>query len=101
MNAASGSQAALLFWGYRTLGPHLPSPALTAVWAQVHANAFTRTDAIVRTLGEEWRDKGPFAIAAELYQRILEHPEGVEIGKADMEHCLDVNIGYNERGHFD
>jgi anaerobic selenocysteine-containing dehydrogenase len=97
MTAASGSQAALLFWGYRTLGPHLPSPALTAVWAQVHANAFTRTDAIVRTLGEEWRQKGPFAIAAELHRRILAHPEGVEIGKADTEKCLDVIIGFDDK----
>ena len=61
MNAAGGSQANLLFWGYRTLGPQLPSPALTAVWAQVHANAFTRSDTLLRTLGEEWRERGPFA----------------------------------------
>jgi anaerobic selenocysteine-containing dehydrogenase len=97
MNASSGSQAALLFWGYRTLGPHLPSPALTAVWAQVHTNAFTRTEAVLRTLGEEWRDKGPFAIAAELFRRVLEHPEGVEIAKVDPEQCLERNIGFDDK----
>jgi anaerobic selenocysteine-containing dehydrogenase len=97
MAAARGSQAALLFWGYRTLGPHLPSPALTAVWAQAHANAFTRTDAVLRTLGEEWRDKGPFAIAAEIFRRVLEHPEGVEIGKTDPDRCLELNIGFDDK----
>jgi anaerobic selenocysteine-containing dehydrogenase len=97
MAASSGSQAALLFWGYRTLGPHLPSPALTFVWAQAHANAFTRTDVVVRTLGEEWRDRGPFAIAAEVFRRILEHPEGVEIGKVDPERCLEHNIGFDDK----
>jgi anaerobic selenocysteine-containing dehydrogenase len=97
MAAASGSQAALLFWGYRTLGPHLPSPALTAVWAQAHANAFTRTESVLRTLGEEWRERGPFAIAAEIFRRILEHPEGVEIGRTDPERCLELNIGFDDK----
>ena len=97
MAAASGSQAALLFWGYRTLGPHLPSPALTAIWAQAHANAFTRTDSILRTIGETWRDKGPFAIAAEIFRRILDHPEGVEIARTDPERNLDDVIGFDDK----
>ena len=97
MSAAGGSQAALLFWGYRTLGPHLPSPALTAVWAQAHANAFTRLDSVLRTIGEEWRDKGPFAVAAELFRLILEHPEGVEIGRVDPERGLDPVIGFEDK----
>jgi anaerobic selenocysteine-containing dehydrogenase len=97
MAAASGSQAALLFWGYRTLGPHLPSPALTSLWALAHTNAFTRTDTVLRTLGEEWRDKSPFAIAAEIFSRMLAHPEGVEVGKADPEHCLEHNIGFEDK----
>jgi anaerobic selenocysteine-containing dehydrogenase len=97
MSAASGSQANLLFWAYRTLGPYLPSPALTAVWAQVHTNAFIRMDAILRTIGEAWRDKGPFAVAAEIFRRILAHPEGVEIGKVDPDRCLDANIGFGDK----
>jgi len=97
MNASGGSQAALLYWGYRTLGPHLPSPALTAVWAQVHTNCFARMDAVLRTLGEGWRDKGPFAIANEMFGRILDHPEGVEFGKIDPAQCLDANIGYDDK----
>jgi anaerobic selenocysteine-containing dehydrogenase len=97
MSAAAGSQAALLFWGYRTLGPHLSSPALTAVWAQAHANAFTRLDSVLRTIGEEWRDQGPFAVAAELFRRILDHPEGVEIGRVDPDRGLDAVIGFEDQ----
>ena len=96
MNAAGGSQANLLFWGYRTLGPQLPSPALTAVWAQVHANAFTRLDTLLRTLGEEWRERGPFAVANEVFRRILAHPEGVEIGRVDPERGLADIIGFDD-----
>lgn len=97
MNAAAGNQANLLFWGYRTLGPHLPSPALTAVWAQVHANAFTRLESMLRTLGEEWRERGPFAVAAEIFRRILDHPEGVEIGRVDPARGLADVIGFTDK----
>jgi formate dehydrogenase len=54
-------------------------------------------DAVLRTLGEEWRDKGPFAIAHELFRRILAHPEGVEFGRIDPAQCLDANIGYADK----
>jgi len=97
MAAAGGSQANLLFWSYRTLGPHLPSPALTALWAQAHANAFTRLDAVLRTLGDAWREQSPFAVAAELFRRILAHPEGVEIGRLDPERGLDGVIGFDDQ----
>ncbi|MBX3025842.1 molybdopterin-dependent oxidoreductase [bacterium] len=97
MQAAGGSQAHLLFWGYRTLGPHLPSPALTAVWAQVHANAFVRLESLLRTLGEEWRPRGPFAVAHEIFRRILVHPEGVEIGRVDPERGLADIIGFDDK----
>lgn len=97
MEASSGNPAALLFWGYRTLGPHLPSPALTAIWAQTFGNAFGRTDAILRTLGEEWRNAGPIAIGCEVFRRILAHPEGVEIGRVDPERSLDATIGFDDK----
>ncbi len=97
MAAAGGKQANLLFWGYRTLGPHLPSPALTYIWAEAHANAFTRLDSVVRTIGEEWREKGPFAVAAEVFRRIVAHPEGVEIARTAPERNLDMNIGFDDK----
>jgi anaerobic selenocysteine-containing dehydrogenase len=97
MTAAAGNQANLLFWSYRALGPHLPSPAVTAIWAQLHANAFVRFDTVIRTLGEEWRERGPFAVAHELFRRVLAHPEGVEIGRADTEHGLANIIGFDDK----
>lgn len=97
MAAAGGSQANLLFWSYRALGPHLPSPALTAVWALVHANTFVRLDALLCTLGDEWRDQSPFAIAAEIFRRILAHPEGVEIGRVDADRGLETLIGFDDK----
>jgi anaerobic selenocysteine-containing dehydrogenase len=95
-SAAQGNEAAVLFWGYRTLGPRLPSPALTAVWAVCHQNAMMRPESVVRTLGEAWKDENPFAVAAELFRRILDHPEGAEIAKADLEDPLGSNIGFED-----
>jgi len=77
----------MLFWAYRTLGPHLAAPSLVAVWLQCGLNALMRTASVLRTLGADtqvdWAAKSPFAIAAELFRRILAHPEGVEIARAD------------------
>jgi anaerobic selenocysteine-containing dehydrogenase len=93
-SAAKGDESAVIFWGYRTLGPLLPSPALVSVWAVCHQNALLRRDSVLRTLGEEWRDANPFEIAAELFRRILDHPEGVEIAKADAADQLGANVGH-------
>ena len=87
----------MLFWAYRTLGPHLASPQLTQVWVQTLLNAFSRPEAVLRTLGESWRGKSPFAMGLELFKRMMEHPEGVEIARVDPENCLDDNIGYEDK----
>jgi anaerobic selenocysteine-containing dehydrogenase len=86
----------VLFWAYRALADVLPSPALAAVWLQSHLNAMLRTDTLLRTLGEEWRDKSPFEIGTEVFRRILEHPEGVEIGRIDADANLDANVGFED-----
>lgn len=91
---AAGDAAKVLFWGYRTLGPELPSPALTAIWALCHENAFLRPEAILRTLGEAWRERSPFEVAAELWRRILAHPEGVEVAKADADDPLRAAVAW-------
>jgi len=96
MAEAQGAEASMLFWGYRTLGPLLPSPALTAIWVTCHQNAMLRGEAVLRTLGEAWADKNPFEIAAELFRRILDHPEGVEIAKADASDPLATAMGYDD-----
>jgi anaerobic selenocysteine-containing dehydrogenase len=95
-SASAGSSAAVLFWGYRTLGPRLPAPCLVAIWAQCHANAFARRDSVLRTLGETWRAKTPFEIAHELFRRILDHPEGVEIARVATESNLEDHVGWED-----
>ena len=72
----------MLFWAYRTLGPHLPSPSLAAVWLIAHLNAMLRTDErrSARS-GRSGQGKMPFEIGTELFRRILAHPEGVEIAR--------------------
>lgn len=87
----------MLFWIYRTLGPLLPSPALSAIYLLCHANTFTRRQNVLRTLGPAWRFRSPFAIAAELYRRILEHPEGVEILRQSTDDNLGDHIHYHDK----
>jgi anaerobic selenocysteine-containing dehydrogenase len=87
----------MLFWAYRTLGPRLASPQLTQVWVQTLLNAFSRPAAVLRTLGDAWKDKGPFAIGLELFRRMMDHPEGVEIARVDPAQCLDDNIGWDDK----
>jgi anaerobic selenocysteine-containing dehydrogenase len=93
--AAGGSPASVLFWGYRTLGPQLPAPSLVAVWAQCIANALSRRESVLRSLGPDFEDANPFDLAAELYQRILAHPEGVEIARTAGA-GLDAYVGYED-----
>jgi formate dehydrogenase len=93
-SAAKGDESTLLFWAYQTLGPLLPSPALVSVWVVCHQNALMRRESVLRTLGEGWKDENAFAIAAELFRRILDHPEGVEIAKADDSDGLAANVGF-------
>ena len=92
--AAEKGENALLFWAYRTVGPHLPSPALAAVWAQCHLNALLRKESVVRELGPAFADENPFALAAEIFRRILAHPEGVAIARADEEDPLAAHLGH-------
>jgi anaerobic selenocysteine-containing dehydrogenase len=95
--AANGNPAALLFWGYRTLGPHLPAPSLVATWADCLTNALGRRESVLRTLGEDWSERGPFEIGAELFRRILAHPEGVEVARAaPPERNLAENVGFED-----
>lgn len=87
----------LLFWIYRTLGRSLPSPALSAIYLLAHANAFTRRADILRTLGPKWNRRSPFALAAELYRRMLAHPEGVEILKLSTADNLGDHIHFEDK----
>jgi anaerobic selenocysteine-containing dehydrogenase len=85
----------MLFWSYRTLGQHLPAPSLAAIWLQCHLNAMLRTASVLRTLGSEWSEKGPFEIGTELFRRILDHPEGVEIARLDPSRNFEDNVSFD------
>jgi anaerobic selenocysteine-containing dehydrogenase len=85
-----------LFWSYRALAPHLPAPSLAALWLQCHLNAMLRSESVLRTLGERWSDKSPFEVGTELYRRVLDHPEGVEIARLDPERSFDDNVGFED-----
>jgi anaerobic selenocysteine-containing dehydrogenase len=87
----------LLFWAYRTLGPHLPAPSLVAVWLQCALNALLRPQAILRTLGSGWEGASPFAVAHELFARILAHPEGVEIARVADESNLEEHLNFDDQ----
>jgi anaerobic selenocysteine-containing dehydrogenase len=95
--AASGGQHEMLVWAYRALGPHLPAPALTAVFFIAHLNAMLRTESVLRTLGSEWEGKLPFEIGTELFRRIVAHPEGVEIARQRLETNLEDHLGFVDR----
>ncbi|MET0151317.1 MAG: molybdopterin-dependent oxidoreductase [Candidatus Binatia bacterium] len=87
----------VLFWSYRTVGRHLPAPSLAAIWLQAHLNAMLRSESVLRTLGEAWREKTSFEVGAEIFRRILDHPEGVEIARVDPDRNLDDNVGFDDR----
>jgi len=95
-SAAGGSQANVLFWGYRSLGPKLQAPSLVTVFAQAISNAVGRRESVLRVLGAEWEDADPFELAAEVYRRILAHPEGVEIARLSEENNLADHVGYDD-----
>ena len=95
--AAQGGQHEMLVWAYRALGPRLPSPSLTAVFFIAHLNAMFRTESVLRTLGPEWEGKPPFEIGTELFRRILDHPEGVEIARQRLETNLEDHLGFADR----
>ncbi len=95
--AARGGQHEMLVWAYRALGPHLPAPALTAMFFIAHLNAMFRTESVLRTLGPDWEGKMPFEIGTELFRRILAHPEGVEIARQRLETNLEDHLGFADR----
>src|SRR5438067_1628216 len=86
----------LLFWTYRTLGPQLRSPALAAIWLQCQLNAMLRLPSVLRTLGPDWQARSPFEVAAELFRRILDHPEGVEIARIAEDTNPEDHLGFED-----
>lgn len=93
----NGTQNRVLFWAYRLLGPHLPAPSLVAPWFLCLQNAIVRREAALRTMGASFRYRTPFALASAMFDRLLEHPEGAQIGELSTEDHLARNIGYADK----
>jgi formate dehydrogenase len=68
-----------------------------AIYANCHANAMQRRESLLRTLGEAWAQADPFALAEEIFRRILAHPEGVEVARTDPTDSLTQYIGYDDK----
>ncbi len=90
-------ESQLIFWGYRALGHHFPSPVLVAMWAQAQQNALARPEAVLRTLGPDWSARGPLEIGEEVFRRMLAHPEGVEIARTNPDTNFDDHVGFADK----
>src|SRR5439155_903969 len=71
-------------------------PPPPAIWLQCHLNAMLRFLDVLRTLGPAWQEKSPFEVGAELFQRILDHPEGVEIARLSEDTNLEDHVGFED-----
>lgn len=94
--AGNGSQNRVLFWSYRLLGPHMDAPSLSSLWFMCLQNAIARRDAVLRVLGPTFKRRTPFALAGELFDRLLTHPEGALMAEVSMDQHLSKNIGFDD-----
>jgi len=95
--AASQGDNQVIYWTYRALGPHLPSPSLAALWLLSFLNGLFRPESVLRTLGPEWEGKTPFELGTEIFRRIVAHPEGVEVARQRLETNLTDHIGFPDK----
>ena len=81
---------------YETLGPTLPNPMLTYIWLAVLGYAATRRDQIVRALPELASVRNTLALALTLFQKLIDHPEGVLLGYYNIERNLEDVNGFKD-----
>ncbi len=86
----------LTHWTYEAVGPHLPSPDLAGIWTFCMLNAMVRPEVLKRSLDERWQAAGPFELGIELFRRILDHPEGVEIGRFEEDEFGASQLGWDD-----
>ncbi|MFQ5478126.1 MAG: molybdopterin-dependent oxidoreductase [Candidatus Binatia bacterium] len=91
------AEAQVLAWAYRTIGRHFKAPALVAVWFLCQENAMQRRSAVLATLGAQWADKSPLELGEEIFRRVMEHPEGVEVACIDSTDNLADHLGYEDK----
>ncbi len=83
-----------MFWAYRTLGPLLPGPGPAAMLLRCVENGAKRPEAVIRALGEDWRDADAARLGLEMFRRMLDHPEGVVLAVADRERNYEQHVGW-------
>ncbi len=71
------------FWLYETLGPQLGNPMQSLLWLMSHGYALSRRAQIERALPEARGMRNPFALGEYIFQKLLDHPEGVVVGLQD------------------
>lgn len=81
---------------YETLGPTLPNPMLAYIWLAVLGYAATRRAQIVRALPELASVRNPLALALTLFQKLIDHPEGVLLGYYNVERNLEDVNGFKD-----
>ncbi len=81
-----------VFWGYDSMRGVLPSPSLSALWLLTHGYAATRGKELARTFPETSKMLLPTSKGAFLWKQLMEHPEGVEVGRLDPKTNLKDNI---------
>jgi anaerobic selenocysteine-containing dehydrogenase len=89
--------ARLAHWIQEAIGPHLPAHDITPVYSFCIINALMRPEVLKRSLGAAWRDESdPFALALEVFERILAHPQGVEVGRFDPDETWQGQLGWED-----
>ena len=82
------TMANMVFWSYATLGPSLKSPVLSSVWFSSLLFSLTRRKDMLRTFDRTSRWVSPFALANDTFEKIMNHPEGVEVARLDEKNCF-------------
>lgn len=81
---------------YETLGRTLPNPMLANIWLVVMGYAATHRKSIARALPELASIRSPIKLAFKLFEKLMQHPEGVVIGLYDLNKNLEANNGFKD-----
>lgn len=90
------SAARVAFWLYETLGPTLGNPLQSLIWLVSLGYAMTRRDHIERALPEARHIRNPFALGEFIFQKLLDHPEGVLVGEQDADKNFEEFCRYRD-----
>jgi anaerobic selenocysteine-containing dehydrogenase len=89
--------ARVLFWVYETVGPHLPSAALSSVWLFSQLFAATRAADVVRAFPKQRGLDKRLGLGNFVFEQLLAHPEGTLVGILDTAHNLTQHIRFADK----